>query len=137
MSGKVFLDTNVLIYFYSENEKTKRTTACKALNDNDCVTSTQTLSEASNVWFNKFKWDSNKIKDHIDNIESVCDDIAVVKKSTIDKALNLKNKYNYSYYDSLILATALESGCSEIFTEDLHDGQIIEDTLQVLNIFKA
>jgi predicted nucleic acid-binding protein len=54
---------------------------------------------------------------------------------TIKKALYLHEKYRYSYYDSLILASALENGCKMIFTEDLQNGQVIEKTLKVVNIF--
>jgi len=54
----------------------------------------------------------------------------------VQKALDLKEVYNYSYYDSLILATALLSDCNYIFSEDLHDGQIIDNKIEIVNIFK-
>ncbi|MDR3275689.1 MAG: hypothetical protein LBT11_00535, partial [Treponema sp.] len=50
-------------------------------------------------------------------------------------ALHLMKRYNYSYYDCLMLASALKHGCAHIFTEDMSDGQIIEGTLQIVNIF--
>ena len=136
MSDKVFLDTNVLIYFYSENEIHKRDVACRALNSNDCITSTQVLSEASNVWFNKCKWNGMKIKEHLDNIELVCDEILTVQRNTINQALELRERYGYSYYDCLMLASALDGNCRAILTEDMQDGQIINNTLKIVNPFK-
>jgi predicted nucleic acid-binding protein len=55
--------------------------------------------------------------------------------STIAQALALAQKYQYSYYDSLILAAALSSGCATLATEDMQHGQVIEDTLKIHNPF--
>jgi predicted nucleic acid-binding protein len=44
-------------------------------------------------------------------------------------------KYQFSYWDSLILAAALESGCIWLYSEDLQDGQQIENTLTIRNPF--
>ena len=54
MHDKVFLDTNVIIYLYSEDEETKRDTVYKYINTNYCITSTQVFNEASNVWLKKY-----------------------------------------------------------------------------------
>ena len=136
MSDRAFLDTNILIYFYSENDEHKRSAAHHALNSHDCVTNIQALNESSNVWLNKFKWSAAKIEEHLDNIELVCDEILPVRRNTINKALALKSRYGYSYYDCLMLASALEGDCRIVFTEDMNDGQIIEDTLIIVNPFK-
>jgi len=50
-------------------------------------------------------------------------------------ALDLKEKYGYSFFDCLMLASALESGCDVILSEDMGDGQIIENTLKIVNPF--
>ncbi len=135
MSGKAFLDTNILIYFYSENEVHKRNASCHALNNYNCVTSTQALNEASNVWLKKYGWSSEKIKKHLDNIELICDKIVSIQKDTINKALDLKDCYGYSYYDCLMLASALEYKCNVILTEDMSDGQLIDNELKIINPF--
>jgi predicted nucleic acid-binding protein len=72
----------------------------------------------------------------LDGIEAVCDEIMIIQRKTINKALNLKDNYGYSYYDCLMLAAALEGNCDTIFTEDMSDGQIIEDQLKIVNPFK-
>jgi predicted nucleic acid-binding protein len=74
MNDKAFLDTNVLVYLYSESELGKREVAYQILNSRYCVTSFQALNEASNVWFKKFGWDGAKIQKYLDNIEMVCDE---------------------------------------------------------------
>jgi len=136
MSDKAFLDTNILVYLYSENEPEKRNAACQALNNYDCVTSIQALNEASNVWVRKFGWSGEKIKAHLDNIETVCDEIMLIQKKTIIKAVDLKDQYGYSYYDCLMLASALEYKCNVILTEDMSNGQIIDDEMKIINPFE-
>jgi predicted nucleic acid-binding protein len=47
----------------------------------------------------------------------------------------IKEKYSYSWWDSLVLASALENSCKIIYTEDMQNGQIIENTLKIVNPF--
>ncbi|MCL2693585.1 MAG: PIN domain-containing protein [Oscillospiraceae bacterium] len=135
MNGKAFLDTNILVYFYSESEKDKQNTALSVLNRHECVTNIHAVCEASNVFMKKFKWNPTKVKKHLDNIELVCDEILPVQRNTINKAIDIKDRYGFSFYDCLMLASALESDCQMIFTEDMSDGQIINDTLKIINPF--
>jgi predicted nucleic acid-binding protein len=51
------------------------------------------------------------------------------------KAVRLKGKYGFQYYDALIVATALEHGCNILFSEDMQHGQVIEDSLRIINPF--
>ena len=136
MNVKAFLDTNVLVYFYAESEADKRNAACQALNSYDCLTSVQALNEASNVWSRKHGWSGEKIKKHLNNIETICDEVVVVRRSTINCALELRDSYGYSYYDCLMLASAIEYKCDIILTEDMSDGQIINGELKIVNPFK-
>ena len=135
MRVKVFLDTNVLIYFYSNDDEHKRAAAHNVLNNNDCVTSIQAMNELSNVWFRKFNWNSVKIKEHLDNIETVCDEVLPIHREIINDALVLKESYGYSYYDCVMLASALNGNCQIIYTEDMSNGQTIYDTLKIANPF--
>jgi len=50
-------------------------------------------------------------------------------------ALSLKDRYGYSYYDCLMLASALEGNCRVIYTEDMSDGQMIDGALEIINPF--
>ena len=135
MRVKAFLDTNIIIYLYSEDDELKRNAARNTLDNNDCVTSIQVMNESSNVWFSKSKWSEEIIKEHLDNIEAVCDDVLPIYRETINTAISLKSRYNFSYFDSLMLASAIESGCKIIFTEDMNDGQLIDGTLKIVNPF--
>ena len=50
------------------------------------------------------------------------------------EALDLRANLGYSFYDALIIAAALEAGCSTLYSEDLQDGQTVRD-LKIVNPF--
>lgn len=53
-----------------------------------------------------------------------------------ERALDIQARYRYSFYDSLIIAAALEAGCTRLYSEDLHSGQQIEG-LTIENPFES
>ncbi|MFN4146065.1 MAG: hypothetical protein ACK4GN_09600, partial [Runella sp.] len=61
-------------------------------------------------------------------------DIFKPNEATLCKALDIHLLYQYSFYDSLILASALECGCEVLYSEDLNHGQTLEG-LQIINPF--
>ena len=134
---RAFIDTNVFVYLYSGDSEdfNKRRRAYEALEKYDCQISTQVLNEFSNICIKKLKIQKEQIKDFINQICSYCD-LTYIDEETIDKALEIHAQYEYSYYDSLMIASALERDCDYIFSEDLSDGQVIEETLTIKNIFK-
>jgi predicted nucleic acid-binding protein len=63
-------------------------------------------------------------------------EVIEIDKSLVLEAMEISIRYKYSYWDSLIVAAALGTGCSMLYTEDLHDGQIINGRLKIVNPFK-
>ena len=61
----------------------------------------------------------------------------IVDENTISRALVLHEKLGYSYYDCLIIASALDSNCRYLFSEDMADGQIIEGSLTIKNVLSS
>jgi predicted nucleic acid-binding protein len=53
-----------------------------------------------------------------------------------EQALNIQGRYGYGFYDSLIIAAALEAACSRLISEDFQDGQRIEG-LRIVNPFAS
>ena len=135
MSDRAFLDTNVIIYLYSEDEAGKRNVAYELVNNTTCVTSTQVMSEASNVWLRKYNLGNDEVSKYLDEIEAVCNEITLIRRKTINQALDMKGRYGYSFYDCLMLASALEANCKIIVTEDMKDGQLVSGALRIVNPF--
>jgi predicted nucleic acid-binding protein len=135
MKDKVFVDTNVFIYLYSNDEPEKSKRCLEIFENYHCMTSVQVLNEISNVMLKKFKVDPEKIALILQEIENNCL-INLVNTATIQKALEVYKTYGYSYYDSLIIAAALENDCAILLTEDLQNGQKVEGSLEIKNIFE-
>ncbi|MDR0446095.1 MAG: PIN domain-containing protein [Oscillospiraceae bacterium] len=134
MESKAFVDTNVFAYLYTDDEPEKRECAVNAINAFDCFLSTQTLNEFCNICTKKWRLPLSDIRRALKRIYS-CGTLLPIDFGTIDKALDLYEKYNYSYYDCLMLASAINADCEYILSEDMADGQIIEGCLKILNIF--
>jgi predicted nucleic acid-binding protein len=73
------------------------------------------------------------IRNIIDEILAACD-LAIVGSHTIRQALGIHEDYGFSYYDSLIVSSALECGCDYLLTEDLNNGQKINN-MTIKDIF--
>ena len=135
MKDKVFIDTNVLIYLYSADESNKRNKVISIFDKYNCVTSTQTINEFCNVCIKKMHKNTKDITAAINEIMNVCR-LEMVGIDVINSALKLHSRYNYSYFDCLMLASAINSECKYIFTEDMADEQIINEKLTIKNMFK-
>jgi predicted nucleic acid-binding protein len=95
MGDRVFLDTNIIVYLYSIDEDEKRNVACQFVNNSDCITSIQVMNEANNVWFKKHKLNKNQIIKYLDEIEFVCEEVMLVRRKTINLAMDIKDIYGY------------------------------------------
>jgi len=135
MNDKCFFDTNIVVYLYSQDETNKQSIARSLFRDSQPVISTQVLSEFANVLHRKFKVGYTDIAIAIAQIIYVSQ-VVVINSSNIINALNIADKYYYSFYDSLVIATALAENCTILYTEDLQHGQEIESKLLIQNPFK-
>ena len=132
MLGKSFIDTNIVIYSLGSNS-TKAHIAAPLFVRNPCI-STQVLSETANVASKRLGLSVPEIRILITSLETICR-VEIISLGTIHTALNLKEQYRFSWYDSLILATALNANCDTFYTEDLQHGQEISGRLRIVNPF--
>lgn len=49
----------------------------------------------------------------------------------------LRKRYQLSYWDSLIVAAALDSDCATLYSEDMHHGLLVDNRLTIINPFKT
>ncbi len=139
MKDKVFIDTNIYIYFLLDDEKhsEKRKEArkiIKYLADKEIITSIQVLNEIYSVLL-KYKVSEEIIKQKLEFIISKTK-LVNTNIETLKNCWEIKSKHKYSYWDSLIISSALQAKCLELLTEDLHNNQIIENKLKIINPFK-
>jgi len=138
MSDKIFIDTNLWIYLYANDSVKEKVKRASSLVDKHFVNiniSTQVIGEFFHVLTKKGLKEKEEARQMVlDLIENFV--VVDVFQSLVIKATDLSVRYGYSYWDSLILASALASNCSILYTEDMQDGQIIEDSLKIRNPFK-
>jgi predicted nucleic acid-binding protein len=134
MNANVFLDTNILVYSYSNTEPDKRTVARTLISENNSFVSTQVLQELSNTITKKLGF---SFSDAIKVVEEMTknNNLHTNTQITIIKACELAERYRFSFYDSMIIAATLESNCEILYSEDMQHNQIIEDTLKIINPF--
>ena len=140
MQGRIFIDTNIFVYAFLEPEnsldKHKHLQAVDLLNsiqEFNVFVSVQVLNEFYNSLL-KYQIDDKKIQLKLEQLL----DVVVVAPLTLDTVKNawkIRLKYKFSYYDSLIIASALENNCFILYTEDMQDGQVIEEKLKIVNPF--
>ncbi len=136
MSDKVFLDTNIIIYCYSQDESQKQQKAKECTEFGQVWISIQVLNETINVLRRKFSLDYSQISNVVQELTQQFE-IAIVSITTIESSLRIAQRYQYSYFDSLIIASALEVGCTILYSEDLQSNQKINNQLTIINPFQA
>lgn len=141
MSVDVFLDTNVLIYQIDTRDRRKHAVAERIVRealsaDHACI-SFQVVQECLNTVLRKAE-----VRLEVDDarawLDTVLAPLVRVQSSLAlyRRSLEVQARWQYSLYDSLIVAAALEAGCKRLLSEDLQHGQRIEG-LQIVNPFKA
>jgi len=131
-----FIDSNILIYALAQDGALshKKQIAVNLLSQNPML-STQIISECSNVLRRKFNWTYPEIRETLEFVLKISA-LLNVSVDTIQQAWLIAEKYSYSYFDSLVLASALESSCDVLYSEDMQAGQLIENRLTIINHFK-
>jgi predicted nucleic acid-binding protein len=98
------------------------------------VISSQVISEYLNVMRKKFKMQKLELMQLCSLWLEKCS-VQPVILSTIKLAQDLVGKYDFQIFDGIIIAAALEADCDILYSEDMQDGQIIENMLKIVNPF--
>ena len=134
MNGKVFFDSNVVIYSYSNNEPEKQQIARNLISDNFSLVSTQVLQEVANTIVKKFKFTYKDAQLAIVEC-SHNNELYINTEDTVLHACEIAEQYKFSFYDSLIIAAAIEGECEILYSEDLKHEQVIDNRLTIINPF--
>jgi predicted nucleic acid-binding protein len=137
MTAMQFLDTNILLYliFPTEKDRVKSHKATEILQSRGCVLSVQVLQE-----FYVQSTRTSRI-DPLTHTEAIAFLRTLhrfrIQENTLEvfqKALEIRDKYQISFWDSSIVAAAKISACDQLLSEDLNPGQTYEG-VQVINPF--
>ncbi len=132
MPSDFFIDSNIPLYILDKNNpKFERS---KELLKQKPRISSQVVVENVNVCLKKFKLSRQTALMHARSLMLACE-INPTTEATAKIGLMIFERYGFTIFDCMIIASALESGCSKLYSEDLNHGQVIEKKLTIVNPF--
>lgn len=135
--GKAFFDTNVLLYLHDRDLR-KRAIATELFEryttSDLMLLSTQVVQEFYAVGSKKLGMARPRLTEVVARLLDI--PLIVVGPAQILSAIQIEERYNISFWDALILASAESGGAEVVFTEDLNDGQQY-GSVTVKNPFRA
>ena len=136
MSGREFLDTNVLVYAHDARDSRKRARAqdlvLRLFNERRGVLSIQVLQEFFAVATRKLGMPSEAARAHVSTYARF--DVVSLSVPDLIAAIDLQRLHHFSIWDALIIRAALNGACTTVHSEDMQDGRTIE-ALMVRNPF--
>jgi predicted nucleic acid-binding protein len=132
MSALPFFDTNVVLYAFTPSGE--KTLIAEQILLQGGVVSVQVLNELTSVACTKFKMSWSEVKRMILGTTMMCPNPSALTYETYLQAQRISERYGFSIWDGLIIASALDAGCTTLYTEDLQHGQVVEG-VQIENPF--
>jgi predicted nucleic acid-binding protein len=136
MIDKIFIDSNIWLYLFLQDNSNKYKIVEKYISENDnslMFISYQVINEVTNQLVRN-NFNETIIKKNIDCLYKICT-IHNFSKDELFLASSLREKYLFSFWDSMIVSSALTCGCTILASEDMQDGLKI-DNMSIQNIFK-
>jgi predicted nucleic acid-binding protein len=131
-AAEVFHDTNIILYLLS-SDAAKADRAEEVLSGGGRV-SVQVLNEFAAVASRKLALDWAAISEILEQVRAVCG-VEPITIATHERGVAVASRYGLHVYDAMIVASALLSGCTVLYSEDLQDGQVFDAQLTVQNPF--
>jgi predicted nucleic acid-binding protein len=130
-----FIDTNIWLYAFIEtDDSVKSATARTLIQETEPALSTQVINEVCVNFLRRANFTEEQVSRLI---ESFYEKYPVIElnRSVLLTASRLRQRYSLSFWDSTIVASALDAGVSILYSENMQHGLTIEERLQVLNPF--
>ena len=143
MSSASFVDTNVWLYRLFDDKRLeiaererKRNIAISITSIRGIIISTQVVNEISANLLKKAAFNEEQIKAVIHSLYHRCTVIEFDLR-IVESASDIRGQYNFSFWDSLIVACALSTKASILYSEDMQDGLVVASQLEIVNPFKG
>lgn len=136
-----FVDTNIWLYRLFDDQRIeakererKRKIAIYITDKSQIAIGTQVINELSVNLIKKAKFNENEIKAVIQSLYTRCQ-VLQFDLTILESASDVRNQYNLSFWDSIIVATALAANVDILYSEDMQDGLIVDRQLSIVNPF--
>jgi predicted nucleic acid-binding protein len=134
MSDKVFIDTNILVYFVSDDENKKRIARDILLKENINVISSQIITEFVSITRKKKILPPQDVIHYANEFMDIFE-FVLIDRETIKLSFDIFKRYKLSSWDSLVIASALENDCKILYSEDMQHNLLIDNRLRNVNPF--
>lgn len=134
MNDNIFIDTNILIYFVSNDEAKKIIAKDVLIKEAINIVSSQVIGEFVSVTRKKRILPSDDIIRFANEFMDIFN-FVLIGKETIKLSFEIHRRYKFSTWDSLIIASALENDCKILYTDDMQHNQLIDKKLRIVNPF--
>lgn len=134
MSHVPFLDTNIFIYAFLDDERSFK---AQEIVSKPYATSVQALNEFASVVRRKWPQKWIEIRRSLDGLRRMAVTVVELDLQLNSQAVDLVDKYNFAFYDSLMLAAALRANSIVFLSEDMHDGLTVEGRMKIVNPFTS
>jgi predicted nucleic acid-binding protein len=135
LSSACFVDSNIWLYAFIEAQHPEKTRIAKQIIEQcEIWLSSQVINE---LCVNLIKKAGFSEPDIIDLISSIYNRYTVTELSqdTLTLASRIRHKSHFSFWDSMIAASAMESGVQVLLTEDMQNGFVLENSVTLINPF--
>jgi predicted nucleic acid-binding protein len=134
-SNSYFIDSNIWLYaLIQSQDKRKHEIANKATRSENIFLSTQVINEVSVNLIKKASLNKKEIQDVIKGFYQFCT-VLDFNEDILLRATELRDQHQLSFWDSLIVSSALSAKVNVLLSEDMQNGLIIENTLEIVNPF--
>lgn len=121
-----FFDTNVVLYM-TGNDPSLRAISKQLIGGGGTI-STQVLNETANVLRGPklgFSWD--EVREFLEGIRAKCE-VVPISLATHERGVRYADRFQLHIYDAMIVASAVLAGCEVLYSQDMHDGLVIDGT---------
>jgi predicted nucleic acid-binding protein len=139
VKSNIFIDSNIWIYAFLDSDKEhdkqrKALTLLEEIPADSMVTcSVQVVNEFHWILSRKYGINENTIKTKVTKGIAAFANVVPLDFKVYQDGFRIRGKYNVSFWDSLIIASALDNKCTVLYSEDMQDGLLVDNKLKIIN----
>jgi predicted nucleic acid-binding protein len=133
---RCFVDANIWLYAFIESQDPGKSRIAKdVIQSNEVVVSVQVINEVSINLIKKARFDEARIQRLIASFY-FRQQVIETGREVLVMASDLRSRYQFSFWDSQIIGSALVSGTEIVYSEDMADGLLVDNRLRIVNPFR-
>jgi predicted nucleic acid-binding protein len=138
---RCFIDSNLWLYSLipdptQADDQRKREQVIALINPITPIVSTQVINEVCSVLQRKAKFQESQIRQLVQVFSDRCLIVELTSKTLIN-ASDLRLRYGFSFWDGLIVASAIAADATLLYSEDMQDGLLVEQQLRIINLLNS